>query len=557
MSHYHVDFIRRPSAAPYMEVDDESIAPEFGMQGSFAQLLRAQGLTPGDGRIRKLAIKAFVEDPEESGVYQDVEKEYNILTRLLGSSHSAQLYGMGYLSWDEGENEDQMLCLVESYAPGIRMDKALAASWFSYGHAGDPTPKESLGACVALAEAVSDVAAHGVVNRDLGPDNVFFSREGRRLKVTLIDFGNGQKSGGEVTPTPRAHLAKWQYGAPEVYPGCEYYDERTLTSTDVYSLGALCYRLLSGRVPFPGIMSLGGGDTGSYSAVLDARRGEDGRGRTVLPEACVDSLGSVGSHVSDIVAHCMSYNPGDRPSARDVCQALMRCLDDLAATPVMPNIKATSAVTPDARPKPSQEIQPKPIPVAQPVSKAQPQSEAKAKMHAGPTRPPAEIGGGVKASVDAWGPQPPKASTSKRHDVAAESNRQSGRISDQQKRKARKARALAIGENIFVFLMLFSGGFSATGIILELASLFLGAPLFLGDAGFLLSMAGIVAYGVALAVDGIATVTATSRSGEQTKKTKGYLEIVASIIFIIIGMNYGNIVDYIVHFISAILSYLC
>jgi hypothetical protein len=109
-----------------------------------------------------------------------------------------------------------------------------------------PWAAQQAAALVAdLARAVHAAHERGVVHRDLKPENVLLT-EGGQAKVAdfglakRLEGGQGQTRTGEVMGTPG-------YMAPEQAAGRARDVGRR---TDVYSLGALLYRLLAGRPPF-------------------------------------------------------------------------------------------------------------------------------------------------------------------------------------------------------------------------------------------------------------------------------------------------------------------
>jgi serine/threonine protein kinase len=115
----------------------------------------------------------------------------------------------------------------------------------------------AIGAAVAIARPIAaalDVAhAGGIVHRDLKPKNIFLALDGAEVVPKLLDFGVAKlmHDTGELTVSG-AVLGTPLYMSPEQARG-ERVDERS----DVYSLGVLCYELLTGQLPFKSETLLG------------------------------------------------------------------------------------------------------------------------------------------------------------------------------------------------------------------------------------------------------------------------------------------------------------
>lgn len=107
-----------------------------------------------------------------------------------------------------------------------------------------------LRARLALFRQVCEVVAYAhrnlVVHRDLKPSNVFVSDRDGRPK--LLDFGVARllesEADNAVTAAMGAHPLTPAYCAPEVLLG-----EPASTAADVYSLGVILFKLLTGRLP--------------------------------------------------------------------------------------------------------------------------------------------------------------------------------------------------------------------------------------------------------------------------------------------------------------------
>jgi eukaryotic-like serine/threonine-protein kinase len=107
------------------------------------------------------------------------------------------------------------------------------------------TEKEALRACIAVGEALAAAHAQGLIHRDVKPDNIMLTSDG---KVKLADMGLAKDTAGEdlnLTKTGRG-LGTPHFMAPEQFKEAKTADSRC----DVYSLGATLYMMVTGQLPF-------------------------------------------------------------------------------------------------------------------------------------------------------------------------------------------------------------------------------------------------------------------------------------------------------------------
>src|SRR5262249_22310768 len=105
-------------------------------------------------------------------------------------------------------------------------------------------PAEAARLVEQLARGIAYAHQRGVVHRDLKPENVLLAQAGT---PNVTDFGPAKRveGGGTLTATGRA-VGPPSYMGPEQAAGSK--DVGPLA--DVYALGAVLYRLVTGRPPF-------------------------------------------------------------------------------------------------------------------------------------------------------------------------------------------------------------------------------------------------------------------------------------------------------------------
>lgn len=97
-----------------------------------------------------------------------------------------------------------------------------------------------------ICEALDYVHSHGVVHRDMKPENIMVDPEDR---IKLIDFGISANEGSR-----RLTFAKLSnvMGTPDYISPEQVKGKRGNGRSDIYSVGVMLYEMLTGKVPFTG-----------------------------------------------------------------------------------------------------------------------------------------------------------------------------------------------------------------------------------------------------------------------------------------------------------------
>jgi TolB-like protein/Tfp pilus assembly protein PilF/predicted Ser/Thr protein kinase len=97
---------------------------------------------------------------------------------------------------------------------------------------------------VQISEGLEQAHAKGVIHRDIKPANVMLTRSGA---VKIMDFGLAKPLGGTNLTQSGVTIGTVAYMSPEQARGAQ-----VEAGTDLWSLGAVLYEMLTGRPPFAG-----------------------------------------------------------------------------------------------------------------------------------------------------------------------------------------------------------------------------------------------------------------------------------------------------------------
>jgi serine/threonine protein kinase len=270
---------------------------------------------------RKLALKVmlpqFAADP--------VSRE-----RFLREARAAaQVAHDNVVTVYEADERDGVSYIAMQFLQGYPLDEYLKKKG---------TPGISPIVRLAREAAAGLAAAHriGLVHRDIKPANLWLEAPNGRVKV--LDFGLAKPVHAEAEVTQSgAVVGTPAYMSPEQARGLKL-DHRT----DLFSLGAVLYRLCTGRLPFEGPTTM---------AVLTALAADD-------PPPVRELNPPVPASLADLVHQMLAKKPADRPATADEVARRLRSVAEELAVPTARPVDNSSAgpgsltitAVPDANP---------------------------------------------------------------------------------------------------------------------------------------------------------------------------------------------------------------
>ncbi len=207
-----------------------TLGDELG-RGGFGVVYRAEQDPP---LSRTVALKVLAPGLDAAGVHARFELERQLLARLT-HPHIAEIHDAGTTA--EGRPWFAMELI----------DGPPITTWCAeHSPDGDAILELFLDAC----DAVQHAHQRGVIHRDLKPSNVLVATVGGRPMAKVIDFGVAKALDQPLLGAPEeTTLAGAIIGTPEYMSPEQGLGEPADVRSDVYSLGALLYRLLTDETP--------------------------------------------------------------------------------------------------------------------------------------------------------------------------------------------------------------------------------------------------------------------------------------------------------------------
>ncbi|PKQ28300.1 MAG: serine/threonine protein kinase [Candidatus Anoxymicrobium japonicum] len=263
--------------------------------GGMAEVYRARDNLLGRTVAIKILYPQFAKDP----VFVERFRQEAQAAANLNQPNIVNVFDWGI--------EDNTYYLVMEYVEGRDLKDIILLG-------GPLLPERVVEISMAICLALDTAGAHGIVHRDIKPQNIIATNDGQ---IKVMDFGIARAAGGSAMTQTGTIMGTAQYISPEQAQG-RAADPRS----DLYSLGVVMYEMLTGKTPFDG-------DNPVSIAYKQVR--EDPLAPSLLNP-------DISPELESVVMKALAKNPENRyQTAMEMRSDLERCLEGapVYATPVL------------------------------------------------------------------------------------------------------------------------------------------------------------------------------------------------------------------------------
>jgi eukaryotic-like serine/threonine-protein kinase len=242
---------------------------------------------------RRCAVKVLRADKDNPETRARMEREAQ-LASSLNHAHTVQIYDMG---------------VTANGLPFLVMEFVQGETIYDATQHRPMAPDRALRIWKQVIEAVAEAHERRILHRDIKPQNIMLCKRGNDPDFAkLLDFGlvkDMESRLDDLTTVSVGWLGTPRYMAPERMGNPKLVDVRS----DIYGLGVVAYRMLTGQDPYATKIGEALVESGfSQSLVLPSQVG----GQDIAPE------------LEQLVVQCLSRNPEERPAN---CQEVLNKLE--------------------------------------------------------------------------------------------------------------------------------------------------------------------------------------------------------------------------------------
>ena len=207
-----------------------------------------------DGSGQTVALKRVLpREAHDSSLIERLEREARF---CLTMRHDNVVNVLDYVTDEEGQR-----WLVMEHVDGITLEQLVDST--------APSPNVMMQIFCCVTQGLSYVHGLGVIHRDIKPENIMITRTGT---VKIMDFGLAKRLDEPPTPASQDRfLGTVGFASPEAVLG-----NKVDPSSDLYSLAATFYNLMTDQMAIPGIPYMPSDLPGAFKHIFKAllvRRG--------------------------------------------------------------------------------------------------------------------------------------------------------------------------------------------------------------------------------------------------------------------------------------------
>ncbi len=222
------------------------------------EIIRYQGSKGGTTQIANYKISAKIGQGAMGSIYKALQIS---MDRIVALKILAQKYATNDKFRERFLREARAVAKLNhpNIIQGIDVGESSGIYYFAMEYIDGPTvgellkrggaldEKRALNIVMQITRALNHAFQHGIIHRDIKPDNVMLTRDG---VAKLCDLGLAKVTTdeGPESTRPGASMGTPYYISPEQARGEPDVDTRS----DIYSLGASFYHCTVGDVPYPG-----------------------------------------------------------------------------------------------------------------------------------------------------------------------------------------------------------------------------------------------------------------------------------------------------------------
>jgi len=219
---------KKTSKKKVTQIGDFKLQSKIG-EGAMGVVYKATHMSTGHEVAIKVLLRKFQEDPKYVGRFK---REYTNAGRL-NHINIIEFHDAGQASKEQGG----YFFFAMEYVDGYTLQEILDRD-------GLMPETEALRVGIEIGRALAHAHSLNIKHRDIKPDNIMISRTG---DIKLTDLGLAKEELDSSVTQAGMTIGTPHYMSPEQARGMEL-DDRS----DMYSLGATIYHLLTGRPPFEG-----------------------------------------------------------------------------------------------------------------------------------------------------------------------------------------------------------------------------------------------------------------------------------------------------------------